>query len=260
MSDIHGCYTEYMEMLEKIKFDPKKDEVIIAGDIVDRGPENLEMLRYMESKPESVTFLMGNHDYDFMHYCDGVEKMCDKGNGDYYCPSEAIQHKKYYAYFSDDYGTVRNLIANNSELVAEDFRRWKQLISEFPYYSKRTINGRNYIIVHAGYIDETDFHLDLSFSYPSGINEFYIWARDDAIIYGGAKDSTIVFGHTPTIFSGEIFYDGGRVWYDENPKKNCRFFNIDCGLVYGKYDGVHNANLACLRLEDEKVFYLYGDM
>ena len=272
MSDIHGCYTEYMEMLEKIKFDPKKDEVIIAGDIVDRGPENLEMLRYMESEPESVTFLMGNHDYDFIGYCRGVEIMCDKGDGEWcnpseaylyrknYKPSEAYHNKKYYDYFSDDYGTVKKLITGYDELMAEDFTHWKQLMCEFPYYAKRTINGRNYIIVHAGYIDETDFHLDLSFSYPRGINEFYIWARDDAIIYGGAKDSTIVFGHTPTIFPSEIFYSGGRVWYDENPKKNCRFFNIDCGLVYGKYDGVHNANLACIRLDDEKVFYLYGDM
>ena len=38
------------------KFDPKKDEVIIAGDIIDRGSENLEMFRYMESKPKSVMF------------------------------------------------------------------------------------------------------------------------------------------------------------------------------------------------------------
>ena len=258
MSDIHGCYTECMKMLEKIMFDSKKDELIIAGDIVDRGSENLEMLRYMESKPASVTFLMGNHDYDFMHYCDGVEKMCDKGDGDCYRPAEALQHKKYYAYFSDDYGTVKNLISAYGELELDDFRRWKQLMSELPYYTKRTINGRKYIIVHAGYIDETDFDHDMRFAYPSGIKEFFIWARDDAIRYGGAKDSTIVFGHTPTIFTDELFYSGGKVWYHENPKINCRFFNIDCGLVYGKYDGVHNTNLACIRLEDEKVFYLYG--
>ena len=79
VSDIHGCYTEYLKMLKKIKFDPKKDGLIIAGDIIDRGPENLEMLRYMESEPESVIFLMGNHDYDFIGYCRGVEIMCDRG-------------------------------------------------------------------------------------------------------------------------------------------------------------------------------------
>ena len=257
MSDIHGCYSELMKMLEKIKFDPKKDELIIAGDIIDRGPENLQMLRYMESKPESVKFLMGNHDYDFMHYCRDVERMCDKGNGEFYRPSEAMSEKKYYAYFSDDYGTVKKLITGYDELMAEDFTRWKQLMCEFPYYAKRTIGGKNYIIVHAGYIEAADFNRDLRFLYCNGINEFFIWARDEGIRYGGAKDSTIIFGHTPTIFTEELFYNGGKVWYHENPKKNCRFFNIDCGLVYGKYDGVHNANLACIRLDDEKVFYLY---
>ncbi|MBR4493268.1 MAG: fructose-bisphosphatase class III [Clostridiales bacterium] len=110
ISDLHGCYTDFMEMLEKIKFDPKKDELIIAGDIIDRGPENLQMLRYMESKPESVMFLMGNHDYDFIGYCRGVEIMCDKGDGEWCKPSEAYHHKKYYDYFSDDYGTVKKLI------------------------------------------------------------------------------------------------------------------------------------------------------
>ena len=270
MSDIHGCYSELMKMLEKIKFDPKKDELIIAGDIVDRGPENLQMLRYMESKPESVMFLMGNHDYDFIGYCRGVEIMCDKGDGECckpseaylhrknYKPSEAYHHKKYYDYFSDDYGTVRKLISDHSELELEDFRRWKTIIGEFPYYLKRIIGGKNYIIVHAGYIEAVDFYRDLRFLYCNGINEFFIWARDEGIQYGGAKDSTIIFGHTPTIFTDEFFYNGGKVWYHENPKINCRFFNIDCGLVYGKYDGVHNTNLACIRLEDEKVFYLYG--
>lgn len=92
ISDIHGCYTEFMQMLEKIKFDPKKDELIIAGDIIDRGPENLQMLRYMESKPESVMFLMGNHDYDFIGYCRGVEIMCDRGDG------------VYYVYFFENHG------------------------------------------------------------------------------------------------------------------------------------------------------------
>lgn len=37
ISDIHGCYHEYMELLNKIKFSDK-DELYILGDAVDRGP------------------------------------------------------------------------------------------------------------------------------------------------------------------------------------------------------------------------------
>ena len=38
MSDIHGCYKEYMELLEKIHFSDE-DELYVVGDVVDRGPE-----------------------------------------------------------------------------------------------------------------------------------------------------------------------------------------------------------------------------
>ena len=61
MTDIHGCFDEFQAMLKKIKFNPEKDELIIAGDIVDRGPQSYEMLQYMESNPKGVTFIIGNH-------------------------------------------------------------------------------------------------------------------------------------------------------------------------------------------------------
>ena len=43
ISDIHGCFSAFQRMLEKINFSDN-DKLIIAGDIIDRGPENYEML------------------------------------------------------------------------------------------------------------------------------------------------------------------------------------------------------------------------
>lgn len=43
MSDIHGCYREYREMLEKIVFSDA-DTLYILGDVVDRGPQVAELL------------------------------------------------------------------------------------------------------------------------------------------------------------------------------------------------------------------------
>jgi len=259
MSDIHGCYTEYMEMLEKIKFDPKKDEVIIAGDIVDRGPENLEMLRYMQSEPESVTFLMGNHDFDFAYYCRKLSYMSEKVE----CPDDLLSYLEdplFYIQVYDPYDTVKDLIKEYADLKSDDFLKWGSMIMKMPYYTQRRINDRNYLMVHAGYIEEDRFNGDAMSGYSRDIKQFYIWARNDAVSCGGKDDTTIVFGHTPTIIKGEGFYNEGKVWYYEDKAKNRRFINIDCGLVYGKkYDGC-NANLACIRLDDEKVFYLYGDM
>ena len=67
MADIHGCYNELMKRLEKIKFS-SKDTLIIAGDYIDRGEQNIEMLNWVISAPENIILLKGNHDEEFISY------------------------------------------------------------------------------------------------------------------------------------------------------------------------------------------------
>ena len=50
MSDIHGCYNEFHQMLDTIGFSPS-DELILAGDYIDRGKQTLEMLYWLEDRP-----------------------------------------------------------------------------------------------------------------------------------------------------------------------------------------------------------------
>ena len=61
VSDIHGCYEEYKELLEKINFSDK-DELFVVGDVVDRGPEPIRVLQDMMMRP-NVYPILGNHDY-----------------------------------------------------------------------------------------------------------------------------------------------------------------------------------------------------
>jgi calcineurin-like phosphoesterase family protein len=79
MSDIHGCYDEFMSMLEKIAFSDE-DHLIIAGDYIDRGRKSYEMLRWIERKPHNVKLLMGNHDKEFAYNVQ-LMKMVIKKNG-----------------------------------------------------------------------------------------------------------------------------------------------------------------------------------
>ena len=44
MSDIHGCYDEFMQMLDLISFSDY-DELWIVGDVCDRGPKSMELLQ-----------------------------------------------------------------------------------------------------------------------------------------------------------------------------------------------------------------------
>lgn len=258
MSDIHGCYTEFRRMLEKIAFDPAEDELIIAGDIVDRGDKNYEMLEYAASKPEGVTFLMGNHDQDFVYYCEKLEELF--GSGEYKDNLREIFRDFEGAYLfsyrvGDRYETVQRLILDEQRPAAlEDFRRWKAVMERFPYTAIRKCEGRRYIIVHAGFIQKQRFdweHVTGRLSKYDSLEQFYVWAREDGVRLGGVSRSTVVFGHTPTVAEGG-FYNHGKVYIKQEGLK--RFINIDCGCVFSKWD--EEANLACIRLEDEKIFYL----
>ena len=61
IADIHGCYTEYKKLLEKIHFSDK-DELYVLGDVVDRGPEPIKVLWDMMARP-NVCPVLGNHEY-----------------------------------------------------------------------------------------------------------------------------------------------------------------------------------------------------
>jgi serine/threonine protein phosphatase 1 len=44
ISDIHGYYSRFIDLLQQIEFDDGVDELYILGDCFDRGPQNKEML------------------------------------------------------------------------------------------------------------------------------------------------------------------------------------------------------------------------
>ena len=60
ISDIHGCYTEYLELLDMIGFS-NDDELFVLGDAMDRGPEPIKVIQDLMRRP-NVTYILGNHD------------------------------------------------------------------------------------------------------------------------------------------------------------------------------------------------------
>ena len=47
VSDIHGNYKKFKTLLSKIKFDRENDHMIVLGDVIDRGPEPINLLNYI---------------------------------------------------------------------------------------------------------------------------------------------------------------------------------------------------------------------
>ncbi len=62
IGDIQGCYAELQQLLEKIRFDPTQDHIWLVGDLVNRGPGSLEVLRLVKSFGDRAITVLGNHD------------------------------------------------------------------------------------------------------------------------------------------------------------------------------------------------------
>jgi bis(5'-nucleosyl)-tetraphosphatase (symmetrical) len=74
IGDIQGCFDNFMALLKKIEFDPKKDKLWLVGDLVNRGDKSLEVLEYLYSIKDSCNIVLGNHDISLIAAYYGIKK------------------------------------------------------------------------------------------------------------------------------------------------------------------------------------------
>lgn len=82
IGDLQGCFSAFERLLDNIDFDPKKDKIWLAGDLVARGEDSLKTLRKVKSLCEqgSAETVLGNHDINLIAVWRGVAKLKKKDN------------------------------------------------------------------------------------------------------------------------------------------------------------------------------------
>lgn len=228
MSDLHGCYEKYIQMLEKIKFN-SNDTLYVLGDVIDRGNDGIKILLDMMRR-SNVLPLLGNHEY--MAYCVlkkfNVEITSDNFNKQ--LDSKAME--MYETWMYNGGGPTCQAFSKSDKETRESIIEY---LGEFELYEELEINGNKFVLVHGGL---ADFRKDKDLEEYS-IHDI-IWDRCDyARQY--YPDKYLVTGHTPTkCIDTEC---EGKIYRKNN------HIAIDCGAVFG-------GSLGCICLDTLEEFYV----
>ena len=72
IGDIHGCFNTLQRLLRKVGYDPGQDRLWLVGDLVNRGPRSLEVLRWAAGQGDRIIAVLGNHDIHLLARAAGV--------------------------------------------------------------------------------------------------------------------------------------------------------------------------------------------
>ncbi|WP_219703086.1 symmetrical bis(5'-nucleosyl)-tetraphosphatase [Marinomonas lutimaris] len=75
IGDLQGCLTPLIQLLEQINYHPEQDKLWFAGDLINRGEESLETLRFIKSLGNNATIVLGNHDLHLLAVSHGHGKL-----------------------------------------------------------------------------------------------------------------------------------------------------------------------------------------
>ncbi|MGW8416700.1 metallophosphoesterase [Brevibacillus sp. NPDC055896] len=210
VSDIHGYYDEFRNLLSSVQYNPLSDQLYLLGDYMDRGAKGREVLQYVHilSKHANTKVIGGNHDDMFLAWLDNkdyeLSPYTNEKNGGTetilsFCPffqpgvNDGEARKWILLHYTEEINFLRDL---------PDF-----------------IEDELHIFVHAG--------IDPSFTdwKETGKKDFR-WIRNKFYDVPNPHRKTIVFGHTScsVLRENEENFD---VWFSE------RKIGIDGGAKFG---------------------------
>ena len=229
-SDLHGFPLEkFLQLLAQVNFS-EDDFLFVLGDVIDRGEDGSRLLRWMAEQP-NVQLILGNHEAMLLGCKFLFREVSESSLAD--LSEEDLQLYSTWMFNGAD-PTLKGL----KKILKEEPDIWEgilDLLQEAPLYDTVTVDGRHYILVHAG-LDHFDPDKPLHRYEDSDL----LWARP-TLQTRYFTEARVIFGHTPTEFI--------------DPEKKGRaivtdtWTCIDTGVATG-------GSPMLLRLDDEKEFYM----
>ncbi|UVE17391.1 symmetrical bis(5'-nucleosyl)-tetraphosphatase [Pseudomonas sp. LS44] len=75
VGDLQGCLDPLKCLLQRVAFDPARDRLWLVGDLVNRGPQSLETLRFLYAMRDSLVCVLGNHDLHLLAVAHDIERL-----------------------------------------------------------------------------------------------------------------------------------------------------------------------------------------
>jgi len=261
IGDVQGCYEEFSALLDHVRFDESVDRLWLAGDLVNRGPRSVEVLRLVKNLGERAVTVLGNHDLHLLAASENLRSkskdtfadVLDAGDRDAllsWLRDQALFHTDPVLQFSMVHAglppqwRIEDAVRAAAELErclrGPEYRDFlAHMYGNSPDLWREDLRGHDRLRFITNAFTRTrycrrDGALDLHEAGPPGTQPRGLvpWYRHPDRKSQGAK---IVFGHWATLPSGDV---------DETEHK---VFHIDQGCVWG---GV----LTALRLEDLQRF------
>ncbi len=259
IGDIQGCFDELQALLEVINFNPKKDTLWLAGDLVNRGPKSLETLRFIKSLGDSAITVLGNHDLHLAACHHGIKKA--KGSIkdvleapdreeliNWICQQPLIHHCPILNYTMVHAGippiwSLKSALKYSKQvedLIQSPDRQhfFDHMYGDTPNVWSSDLEGVERLRVITNYLTRMRFcdaQGKLEFStketvsnWPDGFQPWFSFKQ------AKMKDNRIVFGHWAAL--------------QGNTESNT-VFGLDTGCVWG-------GSLTAMRLEDQEMFSL----
>lgn len=79
IGDIQGCFRSFLHLIDLTGFNPQRDKLWLVGDLVNRGPDSLSVLRFIKQAGDAVITVLGNHDLHLLMVAAGLS---ESGSGD----------------------------------------------------------------------------------------------------------------------------------------------------------------------------------